>query len=100
MTPEELGRMTLADFEAASERWRKAGDALREVRMLMGGPVQVVPASRVTDLSTTGGVMTVAPVSTPHPGLDAGEVAERNRLLQQMRMNTAQTVVDEGALSE
>ena len=99
MTPDELSRMTLADFEAASERWGKAAQTLREVRALMGptNPYAVAPPG-------------VEPVLLPnipppvHPAIaaDPESMAIRQRLLAQRQadMNRPAAGVDAGALSE
>lgn len=97
MTPDELSRMTLADFEAASERWGKAAQTLREVRALMGAQVPTMTAPFV---------MTTTPVAsaTIHPGIaeDPESMAIRARLLaqRQAEMNKPAALVDAGALSE
>ena len=100
MTPEELSRMTLADFEAASERWGKAAQTLREVRALMGPAVMTVPNSAAPmPPGVTNEIRHVV-----HPGIaeDPESMAIRQRLLaqRQAEMNRPAAGVDAGALSE
>lgn len=92
----DLNAMTLRQVEQMASRLGSAASTIRSALALMGPTT--APAGSPTPVSQ----MSVGPIihSAPHPGLDAGEVAERTRLLNQMRMNASSQGVDPGALSE
>jgi len=94
ISPEDLGRMTLADAEALAERLEAAAKTIRGAMALMGSPTPTFHAV------SAPGINAPMPQSVPHPSLDASELAERTRLLAQLRMNQPSQNVDAGALSE
>ncbi len=78
MTPEELGRMTLADLEAAATRFGAAVATIREAQSLLGAPVHAVaPAIQSAPV--------VAQIARPANFFTATEQAEKARLLQQFK---------------
>lgn len=97
----DLAAMTLGEMEALAERLEGAAKTIRGAMALMGGPVVIQNGPAPVGLVSPG---IVTHVAAPHPGLDAGEIAERTRLLAQMRnqqaMNTPSSNVDAGALND
>lgn len=70
MTAEQMAALTLADIEAIAERYSGAVKTIREATSLLGGGV-------------LGPVAIAAP--PPQNNFNASEVAERQRLLSQIR---------------
>ncbi len=92
----DLSTLTLAEIEAMADRLGNAARTIREAMALMGG----VSLQQSNTVPTVAQIAIPAAQSSPNPLLDAGELAERTRLLNQMRMNANAMNVDPGALSE
>jgi hypothetical protein len=75
MTPVDLEGLTLGDIEAIAKRTREAAETLTQALSLLRGSAPMVATAPAY----------AAPVSTPNPRLSPAELAERERLLRNMR---------------